>query len=205
MDEKSSRQSPEGNGAAYEAAKTAPPRLDLDRKTILVVDEAGLIPTRVMLTLLQECEKFGVKLILVGDALQLPPIEAGGPFASLTERIGCQYLTSIVRQRHDWMKEASYSLIQDEPRHALDLYAANDSLRIEKSHQSAVALLIADYGKLASPDYDTSIALTSTKAEASQINAGVQQRRQAAGQLGQRQRCSRTESEFSPTTESCSR
>jgi len=169
---------------AYEARKTAPPSLDLDQKTILVVDEAGLIPTNLMLPLLQECEKFGVKLVLVGDALQLPPIEAGGPFASLSERIGCQYLTSIVRQRHDWMKEAAYSVIQNEPRHALDLYAANDSLRIEKSHQSAIARLISDYSKLASSDFESSIALTSTRKEASQINAGIQHRRLSAGQLG---------------------
>ncbi len=163
--------------------RTAIPSYKLTNKSIVVLDEAGMAPTKLMLRLLQECEKVGAKLILIGDSLQLPPIEAGGPFVSLCGRLGCQYLTTVVRQRQEWMREATYALIQNEPRLALDLYAANDSLRIEKSQRAAVSHLIADYGKLAAKDFGTSLALTSTRAEASRINAGVQQRRLAANQL----------------------
>lgn len=160
------------------------PSFKLNNNSILVVDEAGMVPTKTMLWLLQECEKAGAKLVLIGDSLQLPPIEAGGPFASLCERLGCQYLTTLVRQRKEWMREATYALIQNEPRLALDLYAANDALRIAKSHKAAVSELVADYGKLSAPDYSTSLALTSTRVEAAQINAGIQHRRLTAGQLG---------------------
>jgi conjugative relaxase-like TrwC/TraI family protein len=161
----------------------AAPELQLTSKTILVVDEAGMVPTKLMLRLLQECDKAGAKLVLIGDKLQLPAIEAGGPFVSLCDRLGSQDLTTIVRQRQEWMRDASYALIQNDPRLALDLYAENDSLRIANSHKAAVAHLVADYGKLSAVEYKTSLALTSTRAEASQINAGVQQRRLAAGQL----------------------
>lgn len=176
----------------YEALKEVEQGVDVDKsthditltdKTILVVDEAGMVPTKLLLRLLQACDRVGAKLVLIGDSLQLPAIEAGGPFVSLCNRLGCQYLTTVVRQRQEWMREATYALIQNEPRLALDLYAANDSLRIAKSQKAAVAHLIADYGKLSASDFSTSLALTSTRAEASQINLGVQQRRLAAGQL----------------------
>ncbi|WP_442483341.1 MobF family relaxase [Aeoliella sp. SH292] len=163
--------------------RNAIPSYSLTEKSILVVDEAGMVPTKLMLRIMQQCDKVGAKLILIGDSLQLPPIEAGGPFVSLCDRLGCQYLTTVVRQRQEWMRNATYALIQNEPRLALDLYAANDSLRLEKSHKAAISHLIADYGKLSAADFNTSLALTSTRAEAAQINAGLQQRRLAAGQL----------------------
>ena len=87
----------------------------------MLTNAALMVPTKTMLWLLQECEKVGAKLVLIGDSLQLPPIETGGPFASLCERLGCQYLTTLVRQRKEWMREATYALIQNEPRLALDL------------------------------------------------------------------------------------
>jgi len=157
--------------------------IKLTDKSILVVDEAGMVPTKVMLRLLHECDRVGAKVVLIGDSLQLPPIEAGGPFVSLCNRLGCHYLTTVIRQRQDWMREATYALIQNEPRLALDLYAENDSLRIANSQKAAITQLVADYGKLSAADFRTSLALTSTRAEASQINAGVQQRRLAASQL----------------------
>lgn len=163
--------------------RNALPSCKLTAKSILVVDEAGMVPTKLMLRILQQCDQVGAKLILIGDSLQLPAIEAGGPFVSLCGRLGCQDLTTVVRQRKEWMRNATYALIQNEPRLALDLYAANDSLQIKKSHKAALSHLIADYGKLPAADFGTSLALTSTRAEASQINAGVQQHRLAARQL----------------------
>ena len=156
--------------------------IKLTNKSIIVVDEAGMVPTKLMLRFLQACDKVGAKLILVGDRLQLPAIEAGGPFVSLCNRLNCQSLTTVVRQR-EWMLEATNALIQNEPRLALDLYAENDSLRIAASQKAAIAQLVGDYGKLSAADFSTSLALTSTRVEASQINAGVQQRRLTSGQL----------------------
>lgn len=177
-------------GKAFGEVVTGPryktrPSYQLNAKTILVVDEAGMLPTKALLAIQQACHKVGAKLVLVGDRLQLPPpIEAGGPFASLSERLGCQYLTTVIRQRKEWMREAVYALIQNDPRQALDLYAANNSLRLEKSQQAATSRLIADYGTLTSEEYGKSLAVVSTRREATQINAGIQERRKASLQLG---------------------
>lgn len=160
------------------------PNCRLSSKSIVVVDEAAMVPTNMLLAIKKECDKVGAKLVLIGDRLQLPPIEAGGPFWSLATRLGHASLTTIVRQREPWMREAVENLIRDQPLQALKLYAANGALHLEGTRQAAMAKLIADYAKLKSKDLPKAIALTTTNEEASFINAGMQRSRKAARRLG---------------------
>ena len=52
-------------------------RLTLDAKTLLIVDEAGMLSSREIHNVLRLCEANGAKLILAGDTEQQQPIEAG--------------------------------------------------------------------------------------------------------------------------------
>jgi ATP-dependent exoDNAse (exonuclease V) alpha subunit len=49
----------------------------------------------------------GAKVVLVGDAMQLQPIQAGAAFRAITERIGFAELAGVRRQREEWAREAS--------------------------------------------------------------------------------------------------
>lgn len=160
------------------------PKFKLDARTVLVVDEAAMLPTKVLLALKKECDKRGAKLILVGDRLQLPPIEAGGPFWSLAQRLGHASLTTIMRQKKDWMREAVYQLIDNEPQAALELYAKNDALHFAKHQKAAIAQLVSDYAKLPVAERSKAIAITSTREETRQINGAIHERRKAARELG---------------------
>ena len=60
--------------------------LDLGPNTVVVVDEAGMVGTRHMCTILSAALTAGARMILVGDDRQLQSIEAGCVFASLVER-----------------------------------------------------------------------------------------------------------------------
>ena len=74
----------------------------LGPRMALVLDEAGMVGSR-ELSLLQEAAiKAGAKLVCVGDARQLQPIEAGGIFASLCRIHGSASISSIQRQRTDF-------------------------------------------------------------------------------------------------------
>src|SRR4051794_31435708 len=45
----------------------------------------------------------GAKAVLVGDAMQLQPIQAGAAFRAISERVGYVELEGLRRQRtHDW-------------------------------------------------------------------------------------------------------
>lgn len=165
---------------------SAKPRPDfrLTKNTILVVDEMGMLPTKPLLALQQECDKVGAKIVGVGDRLQLPPIEAGGPFWSLAQRIGHASLTTVIRQRQAWMREAVGFIIENQPQRALELYAKNGALHFEKHTSAAIEKLVADYSKLKAKQFRDAIALTSTRDEARRINHAVQAGRKAKRELG---------------------
>jgi hypothetical protein len=55
-------------------------REQLDDRTVLVVDEAGMVGSRKLGRLLDHAEQAGAKVVLVGDDRQLAAIDAGGGF-----------------------------------------------------------------------------------------------------------------------------
>ncbi len=75
-------------------------RIRLDSRTVLVVDEAGMVGTRTLAPLLQHASTSAAKVVLVGDPKQLPEIQAGGVLGSLADRHPVLTLTENRRQ-HD--------------------------------------------------------------------------------------------------------
>ena len=55
-------------------------REQLDARTVLVVDEAGMVGSRKLGRLLEHAEQARAKVVLVGDDRQLAAIDAGGGF-----------------------------------------------------------------------------------------------------------------------------
>src|SRR5436305_1944245 len=70
----------------------------LGRDDVFVIDEAGMVPSRQLARVLAEVERRAAKIVLVGDAMQLQPIEAGAAFRAVTERVGYVELQGIRRQ-----------------------------------------------------------------------------------------------------------
>jgi conjugative relaxase-like TrwC/TraI family protein len=74
-------------------------RARLTHGDVLVIDEAAMLGTRLLAAFAEETAAVNAKLVLVGDPKQLPPVEAGGLFASLAERLVVVELTENRRQR----------------------------------------------------------------------------------------------------------
>lgn len=55
----------------------------VDERTIIIIDEAGLVPSREMEAALKVAERYGSRVVLSGDVQQLKAVEAGRPFAQL--------------------------------------------------------------------------------------------------------------------------
>jgi ATP-dependent exoDNAse (exonuclease V) alpha subunit len=71
-----------GSGIVSTTAHTLQAAIDsgrfrLDDGDVLVIDEAGMLGTRLMAALATEAGRARAKLILVGDPKQLPAVEAG--------------------------------------------------------------------------------------------------------------------------------
>src|SRR5512135_1295735 len=120
-------------------------RLTLDRRTVLVVDEAGMIGTRALHRLMTEADRAGLRLVLVGDAKQLQSIDAGGGFAGLSKRLGFAELKEITRQRDPEDRHAVRDFAEGDAGVALKSYAKRGRLILGESRADAMRRLVAHW------------------------------------------------------------
>ena len=127
-------------------------RRHLDDRTIFVLDEAGMVSSRQMATFVEAITKVGAKLVLVGDAEQLQPIEAGAAFRAIVERTGYAELETIYRQKEDWMRAASLDLARGRVAEALSSYGAQGRVIGRPLKLDAIDTLITDWNHEYDPD-----------------------------------------------------
>lgn len=72
----------------------------LTAKSVVVLDEAGMVDTEAVRRLMRHVDDAGAKLILQGDMKQLQPIGAGSGMALVSETLGQAELTEIRRQKN---------------------------------------------------------------------------------------------------------
>lgn len=79
----------------------------IDGKTIIVLDESGVVGARQMEQVMRVVEKAGARMVLLGDTKQTEAIEAGKPFAQL-QQDGMQTarISEIQRQKDHELKTA---------------------------------------------------------------------------------------------------
>ena len=92
--------------AALLAALDRRPSSTLPLRSVLVLDEAGMLPTRQLAQLVEHAQRRRVKLVLVGDHRQLPSIGAGGAFQASQARLPAIVLKENRRQAAAWERDA---------------------------------------------------------------------------------------------------
>jgi ATP-dependent exoDNAse (exonuclease V) alpha subunit len=122
--------------------------LQLNRQTLVIVDEAAMVGTDDLRQLLTVATKAGAKIVLVGDAHQLAPVRArGGMFAQLCADLPwTQYLSEVWRLTDPEERAASLALRDGEPeqiRTAVDWYRTHDRLHCGDSITMAADALDA--------------------------------------------------------------
>jgi ATP-dependent exoDNAse (exonuclease V) alpha subunit len=100
----------------------------LGPRSVLVIDEAGMVGTRALAPLLDHAASAGAKVVLVGDPKQLPEIEAGGFLRHLAQRREVHTLTENRRQRVGWERDTISDLAHGRVDAALERMAANDGV-----------------------------------------------------------------------------
>ncbi|MBY0460475.1 MAG: AAA family ATPase, partial [Gemmataceae bacterium] len=113
---------------------TYPPdkKLVIDKNTVLVVDEAGMIGTKDLNRLMQAVVDGGGRVILAGDSKQLPPVQAGGGFRSMLERYkenGAE-LTAVTRQESQADRNLGLYIASGNAREALYQLADKGKLHV---------------------------------------------------------------------------
>lgn len=160
--------------------------LRFDSKTVLILDEAGMIDTRTLWRLSRLVRRSGVTIVLVGDTAQLQPISAGGALSHLTTRASHPQLSENLRQHNVDDRSASEQFRGGEAAAALQNYAQRDRLVIAKDRPAAIANLVAAWTKYGGAENPAAhLIFTPTRAEAEAANRLAQREREAAGLIDQ--------------------
>ena len=158
--------------------------LKLTPKTVLVLDEAGMIGTNQMAQLINEVHRSRAKIVMVGDEKQLQPIEHGAPFKEIGNRIGKSELTEIVRQRDEWARKSVKDFAFGNAQEGLKAYAERGLLTVSENRKEAMSQLINDWDNSRSRSGKDSLIIAGTRAESSELNRQAQFRRDERGELG---------------------
>ncbi len=148
---------------------------------MLVVDEAGMVPTRDLAVLLEEVERARGKLVLVGDHHQLPELEAGGVFRGLVQRGLAIELRDNVRQVHHWEREALDELRDGRTEEALERYVAKERITVAPDEEAARRALVRDW--LATPG--DAVMIAHRRVDVGDLNRLAREELGKAGRLGQ--------------------
>jgi ATP-dependent exoDNAse (exonuclease V) alpha subunit len=117
----------------------------LNARTVLVVDEAGMLGSRKLTRLLKHAERAQTKVVLVGDDRQLAAIDAGGGFRALRLRLGASELTENRRQQQAWEREALELVRSGLVEEAVAAYQAHDRVVAADSKPAATLALLQDW------------------------------------------------------------
>lgn len=150
---------------------------------VIVVDEAGMVGTADWKVILDAAEKFGAKIIAVGDDNQFKAISSGDCFRHFIDQKqdSVLELSEIRRQKEDWQREASVEFSKLNAGEALAKYENHGKLHeIEGDGiYSQIAEKYLEIEKLG-----TSAVLCSTRAECAAINNEIRSLKKERGALG---------------------
>ena len=160
-------------------------------KQLWIVDEASLVGTRAMHTLLAGATLQDARVLLVGDEKQLGSVEAGRAFAQLQEAgMPTFKLTEIVRQSNEATKEAVYAALQADAAKALAAIERGGGEVVEikgRSHEEDAhdrrAFLAERYAALSVEERARTVLADPSREGRKELNAQVRAALQARGEL----------------------
>jgi hypothetical protein len=163
-------------------------REQLDPRTVVVVDEAGMVGSRKLARLLEHAHQAQAKLVLVGDDRQLASIDAGGGFRALRLRLGASELVENRRQHQAWEREALDLIRGGMVEEAVAAYRAHDQVVAADSKPAATLALLQDWwAAWQQADHDPAqevIVLAARRGEVDRLNSLCQELLAARGRLG---------------------
>ena len=156
-----------------------------DGRTVVLLDEAAMLDSRMYDRLSEQAERAGAKLILVGDDRQLGSVERGGLFSQIRDQAGSAELRQVRRQAVDWQKLASQDFAAGAIAAGLRAYQERGFVQWRERTAEARAALVADWGQAAAERPEAvRFVYASTNQAVEGLNAELRALRQARGELG---------------------
>lgn len=144
----------EARATASWLAKSRAGSLFLDERTVLIVDEAGLLGSRDTHALMAAAEAAGARIVLAGDRAQLQAIDAGSGLAIVAQAVATSRIDTIVRQRQPWMREAVTALSQGRIEAGIEAFREHGDVAEADTTRGAITAAVAHWfdARRAAPD-----------------------------------------------------
>lgn len=145
----------------------------LDNKTVVFVDEAGVIPARQMQALMKVIQESGARAVFLGDTAQTKAVEAGKPFEQL-QKAGMQTsrLQDIQRQKNPELLEAVKLAAHGESAKSL---ARVSEILVESHQEARLKGMIEKFTALPPEDRNTTLIITGTNDSRRELNQGIRE------------------------------
>lgn len=151
----------------------------IDAKTVIVLDEAGVVPARQMSQLLKLVEQADARIVLLGDTGQTKAIEAGRPFDQL-QRAGMPtaIMDDIQRQKNPLLREAVEHAAAQRMGPSLDKIEVVHSIADSTTRRQK---MVDDFAALTPLERDRTIIVAGTNEARHELNAGIRAALDTAG------------------------
>ena len=158
---------------------------DIDSKTVVIIDEAGMVDTQAWLEMANVFKRAGAKIVPVKDDRQLQSIERGGVNIEMTHKYGSVSVEEVQRQRFEYSKEISRSMADGNWYHAVNLMKDNGLIVWSDTKELSIAQLVTDYSRdsLKEPEIDRFI-IVQRNVDVDKINTAIHELRVERGEVG---------------------
>jgi len=156
----------------------------LTEKTVLVIDEAGMIGSRQYAALLYQAEAAGAKIIAVGDTQQLQPIDAGGAQRAIVNEIGAAEMREIRRQHDEIDRQTVHQFARGEAAQALQTQREQGRLHVHDDRRELMQQIAQGWHTTHDPARPgESLMIAGTRRDVAQLNAEARALQAQAGAL----------------------
>lgn len=161
----------------------------LTDKSIVVMDEAGLVGTKDFATLLFHAKHAGAKVVATGEDKQLGSISSGGAlkYLSRPDVVGCARIENIMRQEDPLMRNAVMNLRDGKVKQALMTYQDRGLLNFSETKKEAIDELISAWqdfdSKQVGKNAKQSLIIAHTNADVRAIGERVREIRKNQGKI----------------------
>jgi conjugative relaxase-like TrwC/TraI family protein len=155
-------------------------------RSVLLVDEAGMVDSANIARLIHHADAAEAKLVLVGDPEQLGEIGAGGMFRALAERSDPVHLDEVIRHEFEAEREGARLIREGEGAQALDLYRSEERVVITADADARREAMVSEWHESFAAGEDA-VMVAKQNIEVERLNAMARELRREAGQLGERE------------------
>jgi len=173
-------------------AAVARERIALDAKSVVVIDEVGLLGTRQLNDILALQRRTRFQLVMLGDPKQMQSVEAGPVISLLRKGLGADAvpeLVSSVRQPDEEERETTLMFRNGQTAEAMQRKAANGTFHVVPGgYREAIEKVAALWQERREANRErngfTVTVSAPTNAEAHDISMAIRAERRAAGEIG---------------------